>query len=444
MSALGSATPQSFARFDAEGRLIEADDRLRSLNEEAGGAEGAPFAVPPIAAIVRLAYRLDIPIARQVAVADGDDDVELLVRAEPDADGVRLTVAGWRLHTTGDAVVMTARREADFLAADADWTWETDAQLRLRFVSRGADMADAIGAPITRLFTLGETEAGGVPMLEALAGHAPFDGQPAVVRTNGAAVTLSGSPMIDSVGRLVGFRGAARRVEANESPREGFGDIFGTRLDKALRLPLGRIVANADSIAERLDGPLAEEYADYASDIAAAGRHLLGLVDDLVDLQAIERPNFEARREEIDLADVAARAAGLLSVRSAEARVRIDRSGLGSALPASGEFRRALQVMVNLIGNAVRYSPEGSTVVLSGARDGDVVRVSVIDSGKGIAPEDQARIFEKFARVDPSEPGGSGLGLYISRRLARAMGGDISVESMPGEGAKFSFTLSVA
>lgn len=447
MSALGSAAPLSVARFDTEGRLIEADDRLRSLNEEAGGAAGAPFAVPPIAAIVRLAHRLDIPIARQVAVADGDDDVELLMRAEPDADGVRLIVAGWRLHTTGDAMVTSARREADFLAADADWTWETDAQLRLRFVSRGIDMADAIGAPITRLFTLGETEAGGVPMLEALAGHVPFDGQPAVVRGSGAAVMLSGSPMRDSAGRLIGFRGAARRVEAdeaNEPSREGFGDIFGTRLDKALRLPLGRIVANADSIAERLDGPLAEEYADYASDIAAAGRHLLGLVDDLVDLQAIERPDFAARREEIDLADVAARAAGLLSVRSAEAKVTIDRRGLAGALPASGEFRRALQVMVNLIGNAVRYSPEGSAVVLTGEREGDVVRVSVVDSGKGVAPEDQARIFEKFARVDPSEPGGSGLGLYISRRLARAMGGDIAVESVPGEGARFSFTLPVA
>jgi signal transduction histidine kinase len=81
--------------------------------------------------------------------------------------------------------------------------------------------------------------------------------------------------------------------------------------------------------------------------------------------------------------------------------------------------------------------------VLTGKREEWFVRVSVADSGKGIAPEDQARIFEKFARVDPSEPGGSGLGLYISQRLARAMGGEISVESVPGEGARFVFALPV-
>jgi len=444
-----TAQPLATARFDANGHLVEADGRLSSLNAVAGGAPGAPFAIPAIAAIVRLAHRLGIAIARHVTVADGDEDVELLVRAEPDGDGVTLTVAGWQLHATGDAMVTRARRNADFVRADADWQWEVDAQLRLRFVSpiEGVDAAALIGAPLTRLFTLAEDDGGGVPMLEALAAQSAFDAQPAIVRATGERVVLSGSPMLDAGGRFGGFLGGVRTQDAparsEGSPGGGFGDIFGTRLDKALRLPLGRIVANADSIAERIEGPLAEQYADYASDIAAAGRHLLGLVDDLVDLQAIERPDFEARREEIDLADVAARAAGLLSVRAAEAKVRIDRSGLGDALPASGEFRRALQVMVNLIGNAVRYSPDGSAVVLTGERDGDVVRVSVADSGKGIAPDDQARIFEKFTRVDPSEPGGSGLGLYISRRLARAMGGDISVESGPGEGARFAFTLPV-
>ena len=443
-----NAVPIETARFDADGHLIDADDRLAALNAEAGGAPGAPFAVPAIAAIVRLTHRLGIAIARRVTVGDGDEDAELLVRAEPEGDGVRLSVAGWRLHATGDALVTRARRDADFVRADADWLWEVDAQLRLRFVSpvEGMDAAGLIGAPVTRLFALAENDAGDVPMLEALASQSRFEGQAATVRPGGQRVMLSGSPIVDGGGRFAGFLGAARddRAESTDvRPVDGFGDIFGARLDKALRLPLGRIVANADSIAERIEGPLAEQYADYASDIAAAGRHLLGLVDDLVDLQAIERPDFEARREEIDLADVAARAAGLLSVRAAEAKVTIDRTGLGDALPASGEFRRALQVMVNLIGNAVRYSPEGSSVVLTGERDGDFVRVSVADSGKGIAPEDQARIFEKFARVDPSEPGGSGLGLYISQRLARAMGGEISVKSVPGEGARFSFALPV-
>ena len=100
-----------------------------------------------------------------------------------------------------------------------------------------------------------------------------------------------------------------------------------------------------------------------------------------------------------------------------------------------------MQILVNLIGNAVRYSPRGGTVWVTVQRDSGRVATIVADQGKGIAAEDQARIFEKFERVDPGEPGGSGLGLYIARRLARAMGGDLTVDSAPGEGARFVFTL---
>jgi signal transduction histidine kinase len=97
--------------------------------------------------------------------------------------------------------------------------------------------------------------------------------------------------------------------------------------------------------------------------------------------------------------------------------------------------------MVNLISNAIRYSPEGGMVWIRTEEEGDLAAIVVADQGKGIAPEDQERIFEKFERVDPSEPGGTGLGLYIARRLARAMGGDLAVDSAPGQGARFTFTL---
>jgi signal transduction histidine kinase len=203
-------------------------------------------------------------------------------------------------------------------------------------------------------------------------------------------------------------------------------------------------VANADSIRAQSDGPLRRDYADYAGDIASAARHLLALVDDLGDLQAVERADFRPEIEDIDLADIARRAAGLLQVRAGDRNVRIDRPASDDRLAARGEFRRVLQIVVNLIGNAVRYSPEGSMVWLRTERDADTAVLIVADQGKGIAIDDQARIFEKFERVDASEPGGSGLGLYISRRLARAMGGDIVVDSAPGQGARFVLTLPAA
>ena len=216
---------------------------------------------------------------------------------------------------------------------------------------------------------------------------------------------------------------------------------FTERLDKALRAPLAHIIASAETIGAQPEGPIRTDYAGYAGDIAAAGRHLLAMVDDLVDLQAIEGPDFVPEREEIDLADVARRAAGLLAVRASAKQIRIDAPAAGEALPATGEFKRVLQIVMNLLTNAIRYTPEGGMVWMRTDREGDLAALVVADQGKGISPDDQARIFEKFERVDPAEPGGSGLGLYIARRLARAMGGDISVDSAPGQGARFTLTI---
>jgi signal transduction histidine kinase len=117
------------------------------------------------------------------------------------------------------------------------------------------------------------------------------------------------------------------------------------------------------------------------------------------------------------------------------------RPAMDVRVPALGDFRRVLQILVNLVGNAVRYSPAGSHVEVSVTRTDTHAIVIVADQGKGVAVEDQTRIFDKFERVDPSEAGGNGLGLYIARRLARAMQGDLTIKSAPGEGARFVLTL---
>jgi signal transduction histidine kinase len=168
---------------------------------------------------------------------------------------------------------------------------------------------------------------------------------------------------------------------------------------------------------------------------------MLGLVDDLGDLEAIEAQGFAVEDERIDLAEIVRRAASLLGVRAADRGVKIDASDANFAAVARGDYRRTLQILVNLIGNAVRYAPVGTAIWVRIEEADDLVAVIVADQGHGIATGDQDRIFGKFERVDPSEPGTSGLGLYISRALARAMGGDITVDSAPGQGARFALTL---
>ena len=447
--------------IDRDGRLVEADQRLYDLNARAGGAIGLPLAVPQIATLVHLAQRLGILVSRGIVAADGDEDLELWVRAQPETgpskapDGVRLTITGWRARAPWYPGDIANDRASDFLRSEADWLWETDSALRLTFLSitagprYGFDAAAMLGQPLTRLFILGESDGGAFPILGGLALQQRFDDQPARIRDSARAVRLSATPRTDASGAFAGFVGAVEMLDdapvAEPAPStDATISAFAERLDQALRLPLDRIIANADSIHDQSEGPLRQDYADYAADIASAGRHLRGLVDDLVDLQAIERPDFAVLHEFVDLADVARRAAGLLQVRASEARVRIDRPGFGETLAATGEFRRALQILVNLIGNAVRYSPTDGMVWVRAEREGGIAAVIVADQGKGIALDDQARIFEKFERVDPREAGGSGLGLYIARRLARAMGGDVTVDSAPGQGARVVFTLPAA
>jgi signal transduction histidine kinase len=119
----------------------------------------------------------------------------------------------------------------------------------------------------------------------------------------------------------------------------------------------------------------------------------------------------------------------------------VDAPRAGETLPAIAEFRRVLQVLLNLVGNAIRYSPANSQVWIRLALEGEMAQVIVADQGPGLAEDQQSRVFEKFERLGRSGDGGSGLGLYISRRLARAMGGDLTVESAPGHGARFILSV---
>jgi signal transduction histidine kinase len=448
--------PAEQARVDADGRLQAAGPRLTSLNERAGGVLGAPLAIPALAQLTYLAHSMRIPVSRVVVAADGEENVEMLALARPDGGGVALHVSGWTMQRPRSPWLMLDALPAGGERGEhADWIWATDATLRVtkamfapqdNSALRGSDV---VGQPLTRLVRLIEDEHGDLPLLLALATSSPFIGQYAVRRDRpNVEIELTGEIVRDSSGRFAGFEGWARAATRPDKTAEQL-DVssepdFAERLASALRAPLDRIVARADTISAQVDGPLRRDYADYAGDIGSAARHLLSLVDDLADLQAVERPDFAIAGEPVDLADAARRAAGLLNVRASDKQVRIDRPDADEILMARGDFNRVLQILVNLLTNAVRYSPVGGMVWLRTEQDGDTAVVVVADQGKGIALADHARIFEKFERVDPAEPGGSGLGLNISRRLARAMGGDVTLDSAPGQGARFVLTLPVA
>lgn len=425
-------------RIDRSGRLIDAEPPLLRLQESAGGAVGQPMAVPQIATLARLAQRLGILVSRCVIAADGADDLDLWVEARPDDEGVALSVGGWARRSRGGET--EADRVHDFMRARGDWLWETDADLRL--TSFGNDDQDAGAAqPLSRYFRFEDGGEGGMPILDALATRARFDGQDAVVRSSGERVRLTGLPLVDGGGRFAGYRGSAFRLDAPETEPAVPTDVLSARLERALRGPLSRIVEQAESIGAQAEGPVQRDYAEYAQDIASAGRHLLGVVGDLVDLQAIERDDFRPRDEAVDLAEVGRRAAALLKGKAAQRGVAIDLPGADDRWHARGDSGRIVQILVNLMGNAIRHSPEAGTVRVRGDVQGTRVSITVSDQGHGIDPSDQERIFDKFTRLGSADGTGSGLGLYIARRLARAMGGDIVVDSQLGRGSRFTLVL---
>ena len=432
-------------RIDSAGRLIEADAMLTDLQLEAGSALGERLALPQLAAVARLARKLGVGIARPAVVAARDHDLELWVRAEPDGDDVVITIESWRRRPPHGPRLEIAARSEDVLPSPKG-EWATDAELRITELSPdlatmlGAGVGEAIGQPLTKWLRLVEGDDGAMPLLGAVAARTGFTGQLASARNGpGQRLLLNGNPVAGADGLFGGFRGrataenVARPEAANEAGNAGMS--IDPALDNALRSPLARIIEAAEGIADRADGPLRSDYATYAGDISAAAKHLLSVIRAMVD----QPPEGDVS---VDLSPLVDEAIGLVQSKAEPRSVEIQREGAPS-LPAAGEPRAIVQILVNLLGNAIRHSPDGSRVtVILGSGD-DYASVTVADQGSGIDDADQERIFGKFERV--GEGGGdAGLGLAIARRLANSMAGDVTLVSAPGEGARFTLSLPLA
>ena len=292
------------------------------------------------------------------------------------------------------------------------------------------------------MFVLETAADGTIPLVDALSERRPVTEE---LGSGGNRFIFDLTPQFSSDGRYIGHGGTARAVPVHDTePADAATNTnlpMGRQFASVLKQPLSRIMANADTIGSGMHGPLKANYAEYAQDIANAARHLSELVSDMEDLEAIDRPGFFVARERVELGDISRRVAGLLALKASDHGIRILLPPDTELVEAVGEFRRVLQILLNLVGNAIRYAPGGSNVAIAIEKRVGSASVSVADEGAGVAPGDRERVFEKFERLGRSGDGGSGLGLYISRRLARAMGGELSVETAPSGGALFRLTL---
>jgi two-component system, NtrC family, sensor kinase len=218
---------------------------------------------------------------------------------------------------------------------------------------------------------------------------------------------------------------------------------FLANMSHELRTPLNAINGFSQALRKQLFGEINAKQAEYLDDILGSARHLLSLIDDVLDLSKVEAGQVELEVEPFSLP--AALERGVVMVRDGAAigGVRISFSSDPGIDRVMGDERRVRQVVFNLLSNAVKFTPAGGTVDVAAARFDGEVRVSVSDSGPGIAPEDQARIFEEFqqAAAGKEQREGTGLGLALSKRLVELHGGRMWVDSELGKGSTFVFTL---
>jgi signal transduction histidine kinase/HAMP domain-containing protein len=221
---------------------------------------------------------------------------------------------------------------------------------------------------------------------------------------------------------------------------------FLANMSHELRTPLNAVIGFSEVLIEKMFGEINPKQEEYLQDILSSGKHLLSLINDILDLSKIEAGRMELEAQSFDLPAALDNALTLIKERAA-------RNSIGLEVhvdPRIGEVvadeRKIKQVLLNLLSNAVKFTPEGGKITMSAIMNGEAVAVSVADTGIGIAPEDQETVFEEFRQVGTDyarKREGTGLGLALARRLVELHGGKLSLQSELGKGSTFTFTIPV-
>jgi signal transduction histidine kinase len=257
-------------------------------------------------------------------------------------------------------------------------------------------------------------------------------------------------PNRDELGSL-----AANVNRMNDELRGVYGELESTSRHKSeflasmsheLRTPLNAIIGFSQVLQQRLFGELNEKQAEYVDDILSSGDHLLSLINDVLDLSKVEAGQVELEVAPLSLRETLERGVVMIRERAARGGVATRLELDPAADVVTGDERRLSQVVFNLLSNAVKFTPEGGSVTVSSRRIANHVEVAVADTGVGVAAADQERIFDEFQQTEAGarQREGTGLGLALSKRLVELHGGRIWVESEPGNGSRFVFTLPLA
>ncbi|HEX3499478.1 MAG TPA: ATP-binding protein [Stellaceae bacterium] len=363
------------------------------------------------------------------------------------------------------------RRFRDIAEVAGDWFWERDAMNRSTYLSdrftsvTGIDAKLLLGKDLDDLSAVGVTDYSVLQLEAKLATRLPFrDHLHHVALADGSQRywRVSGNPVFDDSGNFAGYRGTGTDVtsaklaeevmraakESAEAASRAKSEFL-ANMSHELRTPLNAVIGFAELIARQIAGPIGNtRYLDYAADIAKSGSHLLQLINDILDLAKLDAGQVVLSEESIDLHNLVAGAIRMLAPR-------VEQGGIATKIELSpdirhvrGDARRMRQILLNLLGNALKFTPPGGRIVVTGERDATGgLRLAVKDTGIGIAKAHIAKVLEPFWQVDSGlnrRQDGTGLGLPLTKHLIEAHGGSLHLSSEPGAGTIATVSLPAA
>jgi PAS domain S-box-containing protein len=440
-----------------------------------GGLGACGLARVPSAALLFTGI-LATAVAAASQVLDGRIAVAVLIFSVTYGVALAAMILGAHrvaLSHAADAAELERHREIiqlllkDFEAGASDWLWETGPDGELVYVSDrlaqvlGREQDRIIGARLHQTAGMSQTASGWRTLAVAMARREPVCDLEVPVRRKGATAwwQLNARPLRDASGAFRGYRGVgsditARREAAVQMLRakqqaeraSAAKSRFLATMSHELRTPLSAIVGFSEIIADQREGPIGHaRYADYARSIHEGSRHLAALISDILDISRLENGSASLVEQEVDLAEVAEVVVRMCRGLAKASDITIIQDFSLQPVDVRGEMTRLQQIMINLLNNAVKFTPPGGTVRVTLARDQrGGLEFTVSDNGIGISRHDLKRVFEPFVQAEDSDArrfGGIGLGLAISRSLARLHDGDIVIVSRPGKGTVAKLVL---
>jgi len=239
------------------------------------------------------------------------------------------------------------------------------------------------------------------------------------------------------------MNGELRRLYGELETASRHKSEFLANMSHELRTPLNAIIGFSQVLRQRLFGEINPKQEEYLDDVISSGNYLLSLINDVLDLSKVEAGRIELEITTFSLHQALERAVVMVREGAAEVGIRLSLDLAPDVDLVRGDERRLRQIVFNLLSNAVKFTPPGGSIVVATEGTGAEAHVSVTDTGPGVVPADRERIFEEFQQTElgARQREGTGLGLALSRRLVELHGGRIWVESGPGGGSRFVFTL---